>query len=200
MDRQVNDMLTFVKGEQGLKKTLINVSNFIPALKKSLFLIQQVQKKTNIEWDCRIEKPHSLIFLGSEDELLGAIDNLIHNAIDACHQNQLIHIKLNTQQTNKQLWLLIHVIDSGIGMNESEQKHLFEPFYTTKKQGNGLGLSIVRRIILEHSGHIQVNSTHKQGTHIQLKIPVHCHLFNESISSSKENNQRSNLKDTLCAQ
>jgi len=63
------------------------------------------------------------------------------------------------------------VIDTGPGIPPEVQAHLFEPFYTTKKEGFGLGLFIVQKVVEGHGGHIEVKSRAGQGTVFKIFIP-----------------------------
>jgi two-component system, sporulation sensor kinase E len=61
--------------------------------------------------------------------------------------------------------------DSGKGMSSEEMQHLFQPFYTTKKNGSGLGLMTVQRIIREHGGQVEVKSSEGKQTTVTLILP-----------------------------
>lgn len=67
---------------------------------------------------------------------------------------------------------IIHISDTGSGINPDVQAHMFEPFFTTKPQGTGVGLSISQRIIANHNGHIKVQSTRGIGTTFTIALPL----------------------------
>lgn len=69
--------------------------------------------------------------------------------------------------------LEIRVIDSGPGILDMHQSHIFEPFYSTKDEGSGLGLSVAHRIITDHGGRILVESMPPQGTTFIIQLPEH---------------------------
>jgi len=102
--------------------------------------------------------------------------NLVDNACQAIiGQNddnikKLGDIKIQTQ-TDKQL-LLISIEDSGPGIPKSDKKKIFEPLYSTKSFGFGLGLSVVKQINEQHKGKISVKSTMGKGTIFTLKLPI----------------------------
>lgn len=69
-------------------------------------------------------------------------------------------------------WVEIAVSDTGVGIDEESRKHLFEPFYTTKEKGAGLGLAVVYGIISNHGGRIEVESSPGQGTTLRIFLPA----------------------------
>jgi len=67
------------------------------------------------------------------------------------------------------------VIDTGVGIPEEALSHVYEPFYSTKEAGEGvgLGLSVVFGIVERHNGHIRVSSTPGKGTRFRVHFPLH---------------------------
>ena len=66
--------------------------------------------------------------------------------------------------------ILVHVKDNGSGIEEDALKKIFIPFFTTKKQGSGIGLSLSRQIMRQHGGNIYVKSVMNEGTEFTLKL------------------------------
>jgi signal transduction histidine kinase len=66
----------------------------------------------------------------------------------------------------------IAVVDTGIGMSQDVQAHAFDPFYTTKHDGSGLGLTIASQIVRDHNGEIDIDSTEGEGTTLALRLPA----------------------------
>ena len=89
--------------------------------------------------------------------------NLLQNAIEALEEqpNPSIDVRIEKTPADK---ILIRFSDNGKGMNPEEKENLFVPFYTTKKQGSGIGLSLSRQIIHNHNGEIDVKSSPGEGT------------------------------------
>ncbi|MGH8022448.1 MAG: ATP-binding protein, partial [Limisphaerales bacterium] len=67
----------------------------------------------------------------------------------------------------------VSVADTGGGIPQEQITRVFEPFYTTKKKGSGLGLMIVQRIVRAHGGRIEVESRVGQGTTFRIRLPSH---------------------------
>ena len=105
---------------------------------------------------------------GDPDQLRQVILNLIVNALEAIGQEGKIFVK--TSQENG--WFTLEVADTGPGIDPKILPKLFEPFITTKPDGNGLGLSIVHDIVREHRGKISVQSHPGQNTTFTITLPV----------------------------
>lgn len=95
--------------------------------------------------------------------------NLVKNAIQAMTKGGTLSIQ--TGEGSEAVWF--SVTDSGGGIPEELLNRIFEPFYTTKKKGTGLGLIIVQRIIRAHGGHIEVESQVGRGTTFRIWLPLH---------------------------
>ena len=93
--------------------------------------------------------------------------NLVTNAIDAMPEGGLLKIAAKTQDGD----VTIRVEDNGKGIPPENLGKIFEPFYTTKNQGLGLGLSIARAIMERHGGRIDAHSEPGSGTNFILVIP-----------------------------
>ena len=103
-----------------------------------------------------------------ESSMRGALMNLILNAIEAMPNGGSLSIA--TRRSDHELRLEIK--DSGRGIGEEEAKKIFEPFYTTKTQGLGLGMPYAKKIIEQHGGMISFNSTLGEGTTVGISMPT----------------------------
>lgn len=102
----------------------------------------------------------------SVDQFKQVLINLIQNAKDAMENSNPAILKINIY--NKENKTIISLIDNGIGMDEHTIKELFNPFYTTKQNGTGLGLPITKSIIDAHHGTIEVISDLNIGTEFRI--------------------------------
>lgn len=112
-----------------------------------------------------------------EGQMKQAVINILRNAIDAiAHQPQLeIHPKQNQiilSMTRVKEEVTLEFSDTGKGIKHEDLPHIFEPYFTTKPKGAGLGLMIVDRIIREHNGTLDVHSEPGKGTQVVLILPV----------------------------
>ena len=101
------------------------------------------------------------------DKMAMAILNLIINAIEAMEVDKGI-LEVKTEQQNGKC--LLWVKDNGIGVNEEALSRIFEPYFTQKKNGNGLGLTLSQNIILNHKGSISVESKPGSGTSFLITL------------------------------
>lgn len=111
----------------------------------------------------------------AQDPLLVSVDvekikiaflNLIVNAVEAIGENGTIHI--STEKVNNNC--IVKISDDGKGMDKSALDRLFEPYYTTKEKGNGLGLANSQNIILGHKGNISAESEYGAGTTFTITL------------------------------
>jgi PAS domain S-box-containing protein len=96
-----------------------------------------------------------------------ALINIIKNSIQAIKGEGYINIKIN--ELKEAVKIIIQ--DTGVGIKEDEMKNIFEPFYTTKKDGTGLGLSTSYKYIRDNDGKIEINSKYGEGTEFIITIP-----------------------------
>lgn len=163
MERQIGDMLNFVKGERKTKSEFC-LSELVEAISINC---KSTSHKIILNVDAKLDLEAKIT--GDLDSLNGAISNLINNAVEASKEQQAVTIGLHMTETNQ---LVIAVTDTGVGINKSQQRDLFEPFYTTKSHGNGLGLSIVHGVVIDHQGSISVTSKKGKGSQFKITLPV----------------------------
>lgn len=105
---------------------------------------------------------------GDPEKLHQMILNLILNAVQASHEGQQIGVSL--QQSSSAVALLT-ISDSGEGIPAHDLDRVFEPFYTTKSSGTGLGLAVVKAIVDSHCGNIRIDSRPGAGTTVIVELP-----------------------------
>ena len=96
--------------------------------------------------------------------------NIFKNAADSMENEGKLIVGVKGKNDEKNI--VISVEDNGIGMSESVQERLFNPFFTTKPNGTGLGLAITKKIIDIHKGEISVKSEEGKGTLFEISLPV----------------------------
>ncbi|HEY9506945.1 MAG TPA: HAMP domain-containing sensor histidine kinase, partial [Gemmatimonadales bacterium] len=103
------------------------------------------------------------------------IENLVGNAADAAAERQGATVTVSTERARRDgeaSVVRVHVTDTGSGMTRAELDRAFNDFYTTKPGGSGLGLSIVRRLVLDLGGSLRVDTEPGAGTRATVEIPL----------------------------
>jgi two-component system, sporulation sensor kinase D len=103
-----------------------------------------------------------------KDHVKQVILNLAKNSLQAMPYGGKLSISTEKLANT----CVIRVIDNGIGMQKEQLKQAFKPFYTLKKDGSGLGLTVCKRIIETYNGHIMIESTPDQGTLVEITLPL----------------------------
>ncbi len=111
--------------------------------------------------------PHEGIVRGDGEKLRQAFLNIVINALQATPSGGNVNILLNTFESG----LEITFRDSGAGIAPDDLQRIFEPFYTTKPDGTGLGLAVTRKIIEAHGGTLVVESEPGNGTTVVVRLP-----------------------------
>jgi len=102
------------------------------------------------------------------DQLTQVFLNLIINAVEAMPEGGVLTITSALRSS----WLAVEVQDTGQGLTHDEVARIFEPFYTTKTAGTGLGLAVSYGIIQQHGGRIEVQSMPGEGTTFSVLLPL----------------------------
>ena len=118
--------------------------------------------------------------LADGGQLRQVLTNLINNAIDAMRQVTCPKLSVRVRPIDRESPLglpgvEIAVTDNGCGIPADQRERVFTPFYSTKAQGTGLGLSLVQRIVREHEGLLKLTSEVGSGTTVTIMLPTHSH-------------------------
>lgn len=102
------------------------------------------------------------------DQMTQAFYNIIKNSFEAMKRRGLLRIRSDADDAQ----VRISFTDNGGGMSTDALSRVFEPYYTTKASGSGLGLLIVRRIVREHGGELAIESTEGKGLTLTIRLPL----------------------------
>jgi len=95
--------------------------------------------------------------------------NIMINACDALNDSEGPEIVVTINKKESLIW--INITDNGCGMTSEQQKNLFRPFYTSKPQGTGLGLSLTKKKLAQMNGNISISSVKNKGTTVTISVP-----------------------------
>jgi PAS domain S-box-containing protein len=141
-------------------------------------LLSSKMKKKEITFEKNIETEISDVYV-DENQIEQVLINLFLNSLDAMDKGGSIKVHLNIVKNRDEVLIdnateavLLVVEDTGIGIDQENLEKIFNPFFTTKNDGVGLGLSISSRLVEENGGQIFVESEPGQGTKFKLYFPI----------------------------
>lgn len=137
---------------------------------ESLNLMKSEMKKSGIVIKDKIST-EKIIINADPDQLKQVLINLIKNGIEACSGKDAPEMTI-TVKRHQNLFVSIEITDNGIGIIEEAMEKIFIPFFTTKKTGSGIGLSLSRHILHLHNGTIAVKSEENNFTTFSILLPT----------------------------
>lgn len=160
----VKDMLQYARGGKGSEQP-IELSELIKQFEQNVE--PQVKLSgSQIQFDALLP---GLVVIGDRDALLTALQNLVGNAIDVIGQEAVIQVTVNKISDEK---VDLVISDNGPGIEPELLEKIFEPFYTKRARGTGLGLAVVRAIAEAHSGKAWVKSIPGYGSKFGIRLPL----------------------------
>ena len=169
--RRSEGLLKFAETYRNLNKiTTLNLKKvYVRDIFENLLqLMQPTLEQKNIEVET-ILKDTDIVLEADTDLLEQVLINLVVNAIEAVKDKPEPRIVLTAYIANNRK-TVIKVADNGYGMAEELLDKIFIPFFSTKKSGSGIGLSLCKQIMMLHKGNIQVHSVEGEGTAFQLQF------------------------------
>ena len=148
--------------DTSMKRSTVNgvVEELIEFIKYEL-------EENQVKLDTKLQRNLPKVDL-DEKYMKQALINIIKNGVAAMNQGGTLKIVTREDQG----FVHIDISDSGIGMSEEQLSKIFEPYYTTKEFGSGLGLTVVYKVIREHNGEVSVHSRENQGTTFTISLPI----------------------------
>jgi two-component system, sporulation sensor kinase D len=159
----VSELLVLGKPTAYTLKTY-NVNDIVSEIEP---IIHSEANYMNVEFSTRLasmDLPVSCV----KDHLKQVVLNLAKNAFQAMPNGGKLSISLEKGMHS----CIIRIADTGVGMQKDQVKQAFDPFYTLKKDGSGLGLTVCKRIIETYSGNISIQTTFNEGTLVEISLPL----------------------------
>jgi len=176
-NKEINEITNASNKLTHLTKNLSSVAGNINSdYREKVNIVQLIQdiitlsrKYKNVNKCTVIYDLHEDIIVSLNSQLFSRVVlNLIINAADSIEANGVIVIKLSKAKNE----IVFEISDNGCGIPANLQKKIFEPFYTSKQNGTGLGLVSVKVFVQEHKGDVAVSKSELGGTSFTIKIPV----------------------------
>ncbi|QOL27089.1 PAS domain-containing sensor histidine kinase [Thalassotalea sp. LPB0316] len=164
LESQVNDMLLFSKSGSEQVVEVVSVNDTVKRAYATIEgACEKYQAQVNLQLcqdDCQI--------LANQHALSGAIQNLINNSLEIIGRGAKVNVRTYCSPTAA----FISVQDNGPGIAPEFAEKVFEPFYTSRSQGTGLGLAVVKSVLKAHQGQVHLLSKSGEGAHFCLEIPL----------------------------
>lgn len=134
-------------------------------------LVSAQALERGVSLECRGER-QSLHVMGDEEQLAQVILNLVLNAIDVSLAGSSVRLSCSLEERRGRRYGCVIVDDDGPGVPVERRQEIFNPFFTTKDTGSGLGLSIAARIVDQHNGYILVDDSPAGGGRFEVFVPA----------------------------
>ena len=166
LERLIQDMLLFVKGAQSQETEF----DAWPLLDELVQTIEPhaAEKQVQLSVHTAISSSGMMSLRGDRQAIVGALINLLENAVQACFAGGSVHLSLSGSGSP---YAAFGVEDDGEGIPESARDRVFEPFFTTRGAGSGLGLAIVRQVADAHGGWVEWTPLSPRGSRFVLYLP-----------------------------
>jgi two-component system nitrogen regulation sensor histidine kinase NtrY len=169
IENLVNEFSDFAR----MPKPMFRINNLVDLINTNIELLKETDQTIDI--NLIFSKSNDLNLSCDNEQISRVIFNLIKNSIESIQEKALkignFDKKISIEIKRINNYIAINIFDNGIGFSNKTTKELIKPYYTTKKKGSGLGLSIVNKIINDHNGAIEFNSN-TTGTNIIINLPI----------------------------
>jgi signal transduction histidine kinase len=162
----IKQMLNFTRVSE-LQLTNFDLEQVID---ESIKMIRNTLKLKDVELVKEVHEKLPQVFVDG-DKIRQVILNILHNACEAVDKGGKITIGLSLLKGRRGRKVKIRIFDNGPGIPKKDRENIFEPFYTTKSTGIGLGLANARKIIEQHNGTIRAVTKKEQGACFEILIP-----------------------------
>jgi signal transduction histidine kinase len=167
---------------ESFARDFLLLARSVPVSRESVNLKEVVEEvfehiKLSPEWKdkIRIEKKLSVNekAFANKEQVRQIINNLILNAVQSMEKDGILSVETKiVELDDKNKYAEIKIMDTGCGISKDDLNRIFEPFFTNKTKGTGLGLTIVNHIVDGYNGRIKIESTVNEGTVCYVWLPV----------------------------
>jgi two-component system sensor histidine kinase HydH len=162
LNRSISELLAYARPQQ-LQKKWVDLQNL---LHKAVSLIRIDAETAGIELTTSFQNDLPMVS-ADEDKLNQVLLNLLLNGIQAMEEGGRLDIRVGA--TDRKIEIV--VTDNGCGISKEDLGHVFDPYFTTKPEGTGLGMAMSAKIVEEHGGEIHLQSKLGEGTSVIVEIP-----------------------------
>lgn len=179
-----NSTTIIIKNANSISNLIKSFSEFSFAIKISdkkesineviLEVLDSFKNIPNIKFKVSLTK-HDYYFNMDRDKLIMSFRNLIKNSIEAMENNNIesiIYLSSYHEIIDYKEFFTVSITDTGIGIENNNIKRIFEPYFTSKSKGTGIGLATTEKIIMEHKGYISVESIIGEGSTFFIRFEI----------------------------
>lgn len=165
LSQTVNDFLDYARPREG-KREPVDVGKL---LEQALVFLEPECEKNKVEVVREYPlEPGSIMIRGDKDLLYRAFYNILTNAMQAMDEPGTIHVRAEKDNGR----LLVEFVDTGPGFDDNSLDKLADPFFTTKDNGTGLGLTILKNIVESHGGSLSLDNAPEGGARVRISLPL----------------------------
>ncbi len=169
IENLVNEFSDFAR----MPKPVVRKNNLNEIIDTNLLLLKKIDDEITIEK--KFDKSKQFLLNCDYEQISRCLFNLIKNSIESIHEKALktnnFDKKINIEINQINDYIKLTITDNGVGFLDKKEEEIVKPYYTTKKKGSGLGLSIVSKIINDHNGSISFKNI-KSGAKIEILLPI----------------------------
>jgi len=143
-------------------------------------LVDAEARRRDVTVSCHADPTLPLVVV-DHAQVKQVLMNVILNAIQACPQHGTVDVRTRTEEARGERWCAIVVADSGSGIPPEHLEHIFEPFFSTKDAGSGLGLFIAHQIVAAHGGEIRAAPRPAGGSEFTIHFPLEPRLADADV-------------------
>ncbi len=169
--KQIENLINEFSDFARMPKPLFKINNLNKVISENIELVNKLDPNIKIKLINHVSKDINLKF--DYEQFNRLFFNLIKNSVESIQEKAIKDSKINQnidiEIRQRRDYIIINILDTGIGFQNKKTKDLIKPYFTTKEKGTGLGLSIVDKIISDHNGSIKFLN-HKNGAKIQIII------------------------------
>ena len=172
----IDGMLSYIRGDMTVNQEFCLV-DLLREVKDAMSLqIKSANGKLKLH-----HLNHRCVIRGDKEALFNALTNLVENSIQAVEGNPAITLSLDKEDQ----FFKIRVEDNGPGIDASIKEQVFDPFFSTRLGGTGLGLAVVLSAVKAHGGEVTIKSASNNGALLELSIPVDISIEESGIWGSE---------------
>lgn len=165
LEQQVNDLLLFARAGREQQVSPLSVAQLLQDVQNA---VEPLLEQHHAALD--LQAPQADVqLLGNHVALVGALSNLVQNAL----QHSQAPITLAAELAPDLSTVVIVVEDRGAGVPEHLRQQIFEPFYTTRSSGTGLGLAVVQAVVTSHQGSVRCVDALPHGARFEIRLPIY---------------------------